>query len=298
MKRKRWSIDEPEAILDYLHGDMPRDEAKPCCYYEYARASKVFQRARLEYDSVNAGDPIHSVIDKFPLFKNDWRRLEILICPGYPNFPWRDLSEAQRQNIAKHFVETRPPSLISIITQSFILDKMDIFDRFKEQAASDYREWKKHRGHYPAIVGDNTIKYVVLAINYAKGKDVTKEAFSRWLNTEANRKFFRKYYKTPIHKQNLGSPDRYKELLKYLAAWRLYDELGLKSAKEWTKRNRRQYEDPAHGIRLKPFFREKPGKKLNISPLYKEWQQWKGAITKAKDFLAREIELGQSADAG
>ena len=90
---RKWSVEEPEAILDYLHGDTPRDEAKPCCYYEYARTSKVFQGARQEYESVNPGDAVHRVIDKFPLFRNDWRRLEILICPGYRKLPWPDLSE-------------------------------------------------------------------------------------------------------------------------------------------------------------------------------------------------------------
>jgi hypothetical protein len=288
---RKWSAEEPEAILDYLHGDTPRDEAKPCCYYEYARTSDVFQRARKELEAVKAGDPLHTVIDEFPLFRDNWQRLEILICRGFPTRPWRDLSEAQRKKIAVHFVETRPPSLISIITQSFILDKMGIFDRFKEQAASDYREWKKHRGHYPAIVGDNAIKYVVLAINYAEGKDVTKEAVTRWLNTEANRKFFRKYYKKPIHKQNPDSPDRYKELLKYLAAWRLYDELGLKSAKEWTKGNRRH-----SAYHLRPFFKERlrktPGGMHYGGSVFKERRQWKDAIANAKSFLATEIERG------
>jgi hypothetical protein len=69
------------------------------------------------------------------------------------------------------------------MTQSFILNRMGIFDRFKETAASDAREWRRRRGQYPAIVGDNEIKYIVLPINYAEGKDVTQEAFSRWLNT-------------------------------------------------------------------------------------------------------------------
>jgi hypothetical protein len=294
---RKWSVEEPEAILDYLHGDTPRDEAKPCCYYEYARTSKVFQGARQEYESVNPGDAVHRVIDKFPLFRNDWRRLEILICPGYRKLPWPDLSEAQRKDIGTHFVKARPPSSIPLMTQSFILNKTGVFDRFKQQAMSDACEWKKQQGHYPAIVGDNEIKYVVLPFNYAEGKHAMKEAFSRWLDTDANRELFKKYYKKPIHKQNPDSPDRYKELLKYLAAWRLYDELGFKAAKEWTRESRRQKD-----YHPQPFFREKLRKTATgmhfRGPVFKQRPQWQDALVKAKDFLAREIEFSPASERG
>ncbi|HSS15390.1 MAG TPA: hypothetical protein VLQ29_00230 [Candidatus Dormibacteraeota bacterium] len=289
---RKWSVEEPEAILDYLHGDIPRDEAKPCCYYEYARTSKIFQRARNEYDSVNAGDAVNRVTGKFPLFRDDWQKLEILICHGYPTSPWRDLSEAQRKDIAKHFVKTRPPLLIPIMTQSFILNSIGIFDRFKEQAASDASAWKKHSGQYfPAIVGDNGIKYLVLLFDYGQGKDAMKKAFSLWLDSEANKKLFKKYYKKPIHKQNPDSPDRYKELLKYLAAWRLYSELGFKAATEWTAKNRRR-----ENYHARLFFRERlrktPSGMHYKGPIFKERRQWEDAITKAKSFLATEIERG------
>jgi hypothetical protein len=291
---RKWSVEEREAILDYFHGDTVRDQCKPCCYYEYARTSKLFRRARKEYESANPNDAVYRVIDEFPFFWNDWRRLEILICPGYPRLPWRDLSDAQRNNIAKHFIQTRPPSSIPIMTQSFILNKIGIFDHFKQQAMSDELEWRKQQGHHPAIVGDNEIKYVVLPFNYAEGKGAMKEAFSHWLDTDANRKLFKEHCKKPIHKQNPDSPDRYKELLKYLAAWRVYDELGFKKAAEWTKANRREYKDR---LLVRRFFREKPrkivnGKKYFFGPLYKEARLWEAANAKAQSFLVKEIERG------
>jgi hypothetical protein len=294
---RKWTVEEPEAILDYLHGDTPRDQCKPCCYYEYARISKLFLRARQEYESANPNDAVYRVIDEFPFFWNDWRRLEILICPGYPRLPWRDLSDAQRKNIAKHFSRTKPPSSIPIMTQSCILNKMGIFDRFKEQAASDEREWKKdpwkkHPGRYfPAIVGDNGVKYAVLLFDCAQGKDAMKKAFSRWLDTDANRELFKKYYKKPIHKQNPDSPDRYNERLKYLAAWRLYDQLGFKTAKEWTAKNRRR-EEYHPLLFFKERFRKTPGGMHYRGPVFKERRQWEDAIAKAKAFLATEIERG------
>jgi hypothetical protein len=84
-------------------------------------------------------------MDKFPEFWNDWQTLDILISPGYPELPWRDLSEAQRKTIVESFVKTRPPSSIPIMTQSFILNKTGVFDRFKQQAMSDACEWKKRQ---------------------------------------------------------------------------------------------------------------------------------------------------------
>jgi hypothetical protein len=302
--KKRWSTDEPEAILDYLHGDTPTREVKACCYYEHARASETLRRMRPEilrnapqsvlskvrrkYDPANAEDLLRWIGGYIPAWLQDWRS-ELFICPGYPKLPWRDLSGEEQKSFVEHFVKTKPPLLTRTGTQSFILNKRGIFDRFKQQAMADEHEWRDKPGLYPAMVGDNQIKYVALPLDYAQGKDAMKEAFSLWLDSEANKKLFKKYYKKPIHKRNPDSPDRYKELLKYLAAWRLYDELGSQKAKEWTRKNRRQ---KTHALRLRPFFREKPIKKLNVSPLYKDRRQWDDAISRAKSFLATEIERG------
>jgi len=240
---RKWSAEEPDAILDYLHGDVPRSEAKACCYYEYARTSEVFQRARQEYDSAETGDPIHRVIDKFPLFWNDWQRLEILICSSFPELPWSNLSKTNRKEILCHFATPRTTPLI---TDSFILNSLGIFDRFKEEAKLAEREFR-HRlgrrgyghGHDPAVVGD-AIKHIVITLDYRAGVQAMKEKFGRWVASDANQRLFKKYYKKPISKQNLESPDRYKELLKFLAAWRMYEELGFKGANEWTSKNRRE----------------------------------------------------------
>ena len=306
-KKKQWSVQEAEAILDYLHGDTPPDEAEACCNYEYARASKMFLTARGEYDRAykhavkllrkegredNRATEmaVSMVMGNFPIFR-DWRRCEILICPGYSKVPWRELREEQREDIKVYFVKIRPTP---VITDPRILNAIGIFDHFKRQAEDMARECKNQVirvGHYSAITGDGEIKHVVVTINYKEGKEAVKKSLSGWLGSEANEKLFKKYYKTPIHKQNPNSPVRYKELLKCLAAWRIYDELGLKEAKEWTKKYRRQ---STERLRLRPFFREKRSKRLNVSPLYKERQQWDDAKAKAQSFLEKEIEMRPS----
>jgi hypothetical protein len=302
----RWSIDEQEAILDYLHGDTPTDEVKACCHYEYSRTSEILRKAqrkilrnapqsilrkvRRKYDPKNVDDLLKSVGANIPEGL-DSPRLEILLLPSYPKLPWRGLTELERKAILEHFAKPRPPLLTRIATQSFILNKRGIFDRFKQQAMADEREWRDKPGLYPAMVGDNQIKYVALPFDYSQGKDAMTKAFSRWLGSEANKKLFKKYYKKPIHKQNPDSPDRYKELLKFLATWRIYEKLGFKAARIWTTEKRRQYTDV---IRLKRFFREKfrekPSKQLNKKPLYIDEREWADAIAKAKVFLATEIE--------
>src|SRR5262249_33174092 len=116
----------------------------------------------------------------------------------------------------------------------------------------------------------------------------------------------KQHHKKQIHKQNPDSPDRDKEFLKFLATWRLYDQLGFEAAQEWTVKNRREDQRPkVERIKLRAFFREKPEKTTEadkerfgpqfFGPLYRDRRDWEKAIAKAKSFLAREIEFGQLA---
>ena len=288
---RKWSITEREAILDYLHGTTPPDQVKACCYYEYARNSELFRGALGQYNPSDQTS-LYKVFHNFSLFRNDWRRSEILICPGFPEVPWRELSKQQRQNIQLHFAKGAEP----VITDSFILDSLGTFERFKQKAESDRRDLREHPGappgSYPAIIGENAIKRVVITLDYREGRDALKDAVSDWLKGPANEGLFKKYYKKPIHKQNLDSPDRYNELLKFLAAWRLHDELGLTEAKKWTKTQRRKADEPPyHSL---PFFRQKlrktPQGKHYVGPVFKDGRQWQAAIAKAKSFIRTEIE--------
>jgi hypothetical protein len=295
---REWSKTERDAILDYLHGDIPRDEVKACCYYEYARTSEMFRRARRVYEKEK--DLSSVILADLPVLLKGWRGLQILICPDFPNLPWRELSEAKRKEIARHFLQ---PQATPLITNSVILEGIGVFDQFKREAEVAKDKLEKQRppqdehpemvgknafkDEHPAMVGKNAVKYVVVTLDYREGLAATKQKVSQWLSSPVNKELFEKYYKKPIHKQNPDSADRYKELLKYLAAWRLYDELGLKAAKQWTKKHRRQRAD---ALKLRRFFRERSSKALNISALYDDGEQWDEAKRRAQSFLATEIE--------
>ena len=129
--QKRWSCDEPEAILDYLHGDIPSKEAKACCYYEYARTSQLFRKARssfllgLRNKLPRKGRPWRAVVAREAVIAADLggllrepMGLEIVSCHRFPDKPWRELTADQRQDICVHFVL---PRIIPVVTDSFIL---------------------------------------------------------------------------------------------------------------------------------------------------------------------------------
>ena len=148
-------------------------------------------------------------------------------------------------------------------------------------------------GGWPAIVGRNAIKHSVVTLDYRQGPNAMKKTLLGWLDTPTSKKLFGRYYKRPIPKQNVELPDRFKELLKFLAAWRLYDELGFKGAKDWTKMNRREYESGS--FRVRPFFREKrrkrPGGQYYYGgALFEEKRQWQSAMDGAQAFLENKVE--------
>jgi hypothetical protein len=306
--KKKWSVQEKESILDYLHGDLEQDEVKACCYYEYARESETLRKARQEYDPAGPENSSLRISNYFPAWVHSqscfWQ------CNNFPDSAWRDLTQEEREDLRLLFKRISP---WPIITDVRMLDARRIFDDFKqqaeelraqaEQAARTAEKSKVQVSRCSAIVGEGEIKHVVITVDYRDGPAVVTEQFARWLNSNANEKLFEKYHKKLIHKQNPDSPDRDKELLKFLAAWRLYDQfrhklgdkLSLKAAKDWTRDNRRR---ETERLKLRAFFKEKPSNVVGkdrqfFGPLYSERRDWEHAVAKAKDFLAREIECGQ-----
>jgi hypothetical protein len=305
---KKWSVEEKESILAYVHGEIPNDEVKACCYYEYARMSETLRKARRACDRSDPDNSLLVLSRYFPWWVHDQQRLWFLQCHNFPNLPWRDLTKEERENIRDHF---KPVSPRPIITDVLMLRGTGVFDAFRDQAenaSNEFSRWiatpkpeserKKpiRRVVQPAIVSGAKpfIKHVVITIDYRDGVDAVKEQFARWVTSEENQKLFKSYYKKLISKHDLDLPDRCKELLKFLAGWRLYGELGLKGAVEWTQENRRRYQGFGHRL---PFFGERlrqtsTGKHYE-GPLFKEPRQWEAATANATDFLASEIEFGQ-----
>lgn len=282
----KWSIDEPQAILDYLHGDTPTAEVEAACYYEYARASEILRKARREYDPNEPEDSAYRALWSYPEWVADWPALAVWTCRDYPALPWRALDKEQRESILPSF---RWASAVPLIPDARRLAGTDIFDRLKRQA-EEARKSPMVRGvRCPPMIGDGALRHVVISLNYKEGIEAVKEAFSTWLGSEFNTKLFNDHHKLLTPKQNPHSPDRWKGLLKCLAAWRLYDELKFKGAQEWTRTHCRS-EIIKEGRRLRPFFRAVRGAGLRGRPLFKESRQWKAAKAMAEDCLKAGIE--------
>jgi len=305
---------------------MPADEAAAACYYEYARESETLRKARREYGRTlqaerrprrrkrrltvtDAEQASHSVLSKFSGWIAGPAAVAVWQCPDYPRKPWRGLTDTRRKKLVLDLGAIGPGS---VITDVRMLAGMKIFEKFEQaaRAASKHNE----RMGFPARVKlpgtdygvfsdgyedvrvvlpiqNDAVQYVVFTLNYRDGVDAVKEGISRWLDSEENQKLFKRYHKLPFDKQSPDSPVRCKELLKYLAAWRLYDELGFKGAKKWTATNRRRLPgipNPA------PFFNEKrkktgEGQKHFVGPLFKDRREWKAARRIARLFFETEF---------
>jgi hypothetical protein len=310
---KQWSTEEPEAILDYLHGDVTDGQLQAACYYEYARESETLRKARREYDPANAEQ------SSFPGWVAGPAAAAVWQCLNYPALPWGKLTDAQQKELLLNLASVGPRP---VITDVRILAAMKIFEKFEQAARAaskhhepmvcparvkfpgvDYGVFSDGYEDVRVVVPDQKedVNFVVFTLNYKDGMKAVKEGISRWLHNEENQNLFGKYYMKPIHKQNPDSPDHWKELLKFLAAWRLYNELGFKKAAEWTKKNRRQRRDAGGVARVRRFFGEKQTKLkhrqlLVETPLYKEQRYWKDAKRIAQLFLATEIECGVVGD--
>ena len=319
---KQWSTEEPEAILDYLHGNVADRESQAACYYEYARESETLRKARREYARalrrfrgrrrLTLADVEQSssrIFSSFPGWVTAPTAVAVWQCSGYPRLPWRELTDAQQKQL---LLDLASVSLGPVITDVRMLAGMKVFEKFEQAARAASKDnkpmvcparvkaprsdcgvfsdgYKDVRVWLPTE--NESVQYVVFTIKYEDGIDAVKKGISRWLDSEENQTLFKRHHKLPIDKQNPDSPVRYKELLKYLAVWRLYDELGFKGAKKWTATNRRRLPgipNPA------PFFSEKlkktiGGQKHFVGPLYKDRREWEAARRIAQLFPARPL---------
>jgi hypothetical protein len=122
---KQWSVEEKESILDYVHGEIPDDEIKTCCYYEYARMSQTLRKARRACDPSDPDNSLLVLSRYFPWWVRDQQRLCFLQCHNFPNLPWRDLSKEEREYIRGFF---KPVSPRAIITDVLMLRGTGVFD--------------------------------------------------------------------------------------------------------------------------------------------------------------------------
>jgi len=102
---KQWSVEEKGSILDYLHSDIPADEAKAVCYYEYARASETLRQARKQYDLDDPENSSLIIARRFSRWVSDQVRSCFL---AVQKFSWIGVARPNRRGARKlpAFVQT------------------------------------------------------------------------------------------------------------------------------------------------------------------------------------------------
>jgi hypothetical protein len=286
-----WIITEREAILDYLHGDVPDEEVAAAAYYELARESKSFRYAAAQYkkgaeDKIFFPSEIAFVTVAIPELRRrpddfDFSIIqspgrEIWMCPQFPKLPWTNLSSTKKREIQSHFRQGNRSSFTTSDVE--LLNAMKVIEKLKKLAEETKDKRKTLRAaqrakslswipnedvlknpEIAAVRSNQTpwIEHIICTVNYRSGKDALVNAFRIWL--ESNRtELLGRCYRPPIVRDSEHSLRKFPEILKDLTAARLYETRGFSEAKKWTMQNHKR-ED---GI-IQPYFGQKVRKKLN-----------------------------------
>ena len=242
--------------------------------------------------------------DDFDYLIMQWPWRAIWTCPQFPKMSWSKVAPEEKRRIQSHFPSRCDPRGFNALDAD-LLDAMKVIEKFKKlsqetqekrdalRAAEQGKSLSERTNesglrNLASVRNDQTpwVEHIVCTLDYRSGKEALVKAFEAWLK-ENRAEVLRDYYIPPIVKGSEHSPIRFHEMLKSLTAARLYVTLGCKNAKEWTRKNRRQRAD---ALRLRPFFREKPGKQLNTKPLYRDRREWEYAVAHAKSLLTADFD--------
>jgi hypothetical protein len=295
--------------MDYLHGDVVDGNFEAASQYEYARESAVLRKAA----ELQSGDPtlyageLSSKIEAEFQCGNWFIQPEwgfIWQCPSFPAKSWNQLNEAERiellYGLPTSTTQVQPLTMNAV----WLLDAMGIFDEFKAIAERVRAERKENTARsktrkkvYPVIEGWPRQKtenqpwvHALFTLNFTKTKKRLLREFDEWLRLPENEQRFRKHQYNPV-----GKTGEFKDRLKDLASWRLYDgcDTDWEMANNFAQSNRlnhRPFHDPRTGQTEK--------RPPNEAPLYSEESGFLKAKKRAKDYLAELIpwEFGKYAE--
>jgi hypothetical protein len=264
--------------MDYLHGDVVDNEFEAACYYEYAKESAFLREAARLWASEKDS---YKEIEKTALV---WQ------CPSFLRKSWNQLSLQERANILKGVQSSQIQPLRVIDVWS--LDAMGIFDELEtmaEEVMESKRLRKPQRKVYPIIEGPimgppnqkSAWVHVLFTLDFGKTKKRLLQEFDQWLQLPENKA------RLDAHRQNpTGKTGEFKDRLKDLAAWRIYEGCG----RDWEKADAFAND---HRINCRPFHDPRQGQTkktpLNEASLYSEESGFLKAKARA---LAYRTKLG------
>lgn len=212
--------------MDYLHGEVVKQEAFTACYYEYARESNVIWKAAQWRDSkflghhkkgATARKPIPSKLARKILHALpgltirdedhvagpplvDWLNhcpfcYFLCFCRSFPKRDWLELSQAERKAIRRYHTDQAPSLPVGDLWD---LDNHGVWESFKWKAANENAQLEQNPKYslkdLPAIFPkSDSIEAVVFEVDYSKGKQVLVSEFKEWLGQQPQAEKLKKH---------------------------------------------------------------------------------------------------------
>jgi hypothetical protein len=185
-------------FMDYLHGDMRKEEDEIACQYEHARESKTIWEAARRRDVLRAEgltdeEAALRAVEEAHLDQHTFLPFEtthFLICESFPDKDWNALPERERKRILSSQQEKVPPlQLANVRSFPFLLKRFGEFSPLFEAnkiAVTDHdlltgkfappyeplRAMTRKRG---------AVYYCLFCIDFSESPDRLKERFEQWL---------------------------------------------------------------------------------------------------------------------
>jgi hypothetical protein len=258
--------------MDYLHGDLADGECQAACLYEYARESRVLRL------TARKPNKLHRITEKhYWIVGDSW--CSFWSCPSFPRKPWNQVPKSQRTDMPAASAARGVPPLHMIHLGT--LDAMGVFDRLDAMA-------KAGPNQDPILELPNcfTGTLALFNLDFTQCKEQMLRRFAAWLDLPENERRFQ----TPGHnRRGRRRTESFKDRLKDLAVWRLYDKLGFDGMQDFAEGHRKHSRDG----RPRPFHDARQGQRekqpLNQAPLCSEESVALKAKARARAYLAELI---------
>ncbi len=198
--------------MDYLHGDVEKQESQLACAYEYARESNELREAARRRDELFRKSPnlgceqvVLSNLQQDTIFGRsrpiwEWR---FLMCKSFPAKDWNTLLPEEKKEILNRY-ETRHVPPLPMSDLLWAPQAVAMHAEFKKMVADNIPAIPEVRPgsatppmkRLPAMVQKNSSVYLcVFELDFSESKDHLADRFTAWLNQPAIARHRRKYKK-------------------------------------------------------------------------------------------------------
>jgi hypothetical protein len=194
-------------FMDYLHGDVKRDEAELACAYEFARESKELREAAKRRDEILRNRPnldceriVLSIVGEdarrgqsHPIW--EWR---FLMCRGFPTRDWNELSNPERAKILEYY-ETRQVPPLPMPDLLWMPKAVAMLGGFNKLAIANTPPIPQVQPGdkippmkpVPAMLQKaGSVYWCLFAVDFSESESRVSDRFLKWLNQNGRSNFF------------------------------------------------------------------------------------------------------------